>query len=160
MVPKSGHPFLWLWGLASKDCSSILCFDFSSPGPVDAMGLISAILVIKGNWNHILAPSLTFEIRDDIFPLNDSEYSPWWRISPASLIWALCSPDVVFLPCLSSASVLAPGLPLCLYEDFPVVSCSPADLPSSLPLTFIVGLLCATTGPHSGPTDQCWPETK
>lgn len=31
-----------------------------------AVQLTSDILVIKGDWNHVLAPSLTFEIRDDI----------------------------------------------------------------------------------------------
>lgn len=34
------------------------------------MQLTSDILVIKWDWNHVLAPSLTFEIRDDIFTLN------------------------------------------------------------------------------------------
>lgn len=34
------------------------------------MQLTSDFLVIKGDWNHVLAPSLTFEIRDDVFTLN------------------------------------------------------------------------------------------
>lgn len=37
---------------------------------MDAVGLISDISVGKKAWNHILAPSLTFETRDDIFTLN------------------------------------------------------------------------------------------
>lgn len=36
---------------------------------MDAVGLMSDISVIKV-WNHILAPSLTFETRDNIFTLN------------------------------------------------------------------------------------------
>lgn len=39
-----------------------------------AVGLISDILVIKGDWNPILAPSLTFEIMDDIFTLNKLKF--------------------------------------------------------------------------------------
>lgn len=35
-----------------------------------AVQLTSDFLVIKGDWNHVLAPSLTFEIRDDVFTLN------------------------------------------------------------------------------------------
>lgn len=61
------------------------------------------------------------------------------------------APDVLFLPCLLSASFLASDFPQCLYEDFPVFPPHPdTDLLSSLPLTFIVGLLCATVaGPQT-----------
>ena len=68
MVPKPGHPFLWLWGPGSSDPSFILCFDFSSAGLCRAADF--RYLTHKGNWNHVLAPSLTFEIRDDVFTLN------------------------------------------------------------------------------------------
>lgn len=37
---------------------------------MDAVGLISDISGMKKVWNRILAPSLTFETRDDIFTLN------------------------------------------------------------------------------------------
>lgn len=45
-------------------------FNVSSQGPRGRLGRISDTSVVKTDWSHILTPSWTFEIRDDIFTLN------------------------------------------------------------------------------------------
>lgn len=116
MVPVLGH--LWLWPcdprqMGQMDRSFILVFN-SQDYHSGCQGVISDTSVIKGNWNHALAPSLTFEIRDDILALNkpklfflvecffcaSREDFCWFMSCFNNRLWTSCCPRCL-ISCLS-----------------------------------------------------------
>lgn len=163
MVPQSGFPSPWPPDLGGcvvlrHMAQSLLVISQGWP-----WGWFQ--IVREKGWNPILAPSLTFETRDDIFTLNKPKLFVLVENPPVSLgstfvdlclvsitiSGLLSAPDVLFLSCLLSASVFAPDFPQSLCEDALPFLLADTDVPSCRPLTCTAGLLCAVKGPRGGP---------